>query len=235
MAGSVIAALALGLHLLTVGNPKIEKGTKRGYATAGLHLAPALESGRNTCAKHTPDCASNCLFFSGRGAMAKVKEARLRRTHLYFDDRDSFLRSLQMDIDRFAKNAQALDLIPTYRLNLTSDIRWETHSIPQNNPTHTFYDYTKLANRKSLPTNYKLTFSFSGDNIKDCKTALTNGINVAVPFMKRPDTWLGHPVIDGDADDLRFLDPSPCVVGLRAKGPLRKSPSSPFLGDNHHV
>jgi hypothetical protein len=167
--------------------------------------------------------------------MAKIKAARIRRTNLYFDERDSFLRSLQMDIERFAKNSEARDLIPTYRLNLTSDIRWEIHNVPQSNPKYQFYDYTKLANRKNIPPNYHLTFSFSGDNLADCKTALANGMNVAVPFLKQPATWLGYPVIDGDEDDLRFLQTSPCIIGLRAKGPLRKSPSSPFLGDNHHV
>lgn len=233
MSSSIISALALGLQLLTVGNPKIEKGTKRGYATAGLHLAPAYESGNNTCAAHTSDCASNCLFFAGRGAMGKVKAARIRRTNLYFNERDTFLRTLQMDIKRFAKNAAAQNLTPAYRLNLTSDIRWELHNIPQADPSNIYYDYSKLPNRKNLPPNYKLTFSFSGDNLAACRLALANGINVAVPFLKRPTTWLGHPVIDGDDDDLRFLDPSPCIVGLRAKGPLRKSPQSPFLGDNH--
>jgi hypothetical protein len=33
-----------------------------------------------------------------------------------------------------------------------------------------------------------------------------------------PARCMGAPVIDGDASDLRYLDPSPVVVGLRAKG-----------------
>jgi hypothetical protein len=37
-----------------------------------------------------------------------------------------------------------------------------------------------------------------------------------------PETYLGRPVIDGDEHDLRFLDPSGVVVGLRAKGKARK-------------
>ena len=49
---------------------------------------------------------------------------------------------------------------------------------------------------------------------------LAGGRNVAVVFngATLPDRCMGAPVIDGDASDLRYLDPSPAVVGLRAKG-----------------
>lgn len=229
----VVSRLSKNLSLLTVGNPKIVKGLGRGYATAGLSLAPAWESGKNTCPNHSKECSAACLFFSGRGAMKKVQDARIKRTLHYFNDREGFLQLLNSDIYQFCANAKALDLEPTFRLNILSDIRWERHGIPQRWKNITFYDYTKIPNRKNLPPNYKLTFSFSGNNLADCRKALANGISVAVPFKTLPAKWLGYPVIDGDADDLRFLDPAPCIVGLKAKGPLRKSPQSPFLGDNH--
>jgi hypothetical protein len=38
-------------------------------------------------------------------------------------------------------------------------------------------------------------------------------------------------VIDGDANDLRFLDPSPCIVGLRAKGKGARSDRTGFVLD----
>jgi len=38
-------------------------------------------------------------------------------------------------------------------------------------------------------------------------------------------TMFGHPIIDGDEHDLRFLDPAPVVVGLRPKGSLRGTES----------
>ena len=35
----------------------------------------------------------------------------------------------------------------------------------------------------------------------------------------------GKKVVDGDKNDLRFLDPKGVVVGLRAKGPARQDQS----------
>ena len=35
-------------------------------------------------------------------------------------------------------------------------------------------------------------------------------------------TYKGYSVVDGDLSDLRFLDPSGSIVGLRAKGKARE-------------
>ena len=40
-----------------------------------------------------------------------------------------------------------------------------------------------------------------------------------------PDTFLGKKVVDGDTNDLRFLDDSGIVVGLKAKGSAKKDTS----------
>jgi len=40
-----------------------------------------------------------------------------------------------------------------------------------------------------------------------------------------PNTYAGAPVVDGDASDLRFLDPDGVVVGLKAKGDAKKDTS----------
>jgi hypothetical protein len=44
-----------------------------------------------------------------------------------------------------------------------------------------------------------------------------------------PDTFRGLRVIDGDKDDLRFLDPKGVVVGLVAKGKKAKQDKSGFV------
>jgi len=226
--------LGRGLGLLTTNNSKVLKGGAKGFATAILHLAPAWESRHNTCAKHTKECAAACLYTTSWGAMAKVKEARVRRTKMFFEDRVGFLGLLHKDIERFVANANRLGMVPAVRLNGTSDIRWEVYGVPQKWGSLTFYDYTKLEQRKNLPPNYHLTFSFSGHNLEACRAALANGMNVAVPFAKVPPrTWLGYPTIDGDEDDLRFLNGGPHIIALKVKGRLRSQLDSPFIGDNH--
>jgi hypothetical protein len=232
MSSSEVSRLSRRLNLLTVANAKTTKGQAKGYATAILYLAPAWESGHNTCAKHTTECAEACLFSAGRGAMQNVIDARLRKTRMFFEERAKFLDLLDKDIEQFAANAAALDYEPAIRLNGTSDIRWEKYGVPQRHPRRRLYDYTKLTNRRDIPANYHLTFSYSGDNLADCMVALANGINVAAPFMKPPKTWLGYPVVDGDEDDLRFLNNETCVLALKPKGKLRSQPQSKFLGDN---
>jgi hypothetical protein len=49
---------------------------------------------------------------------------------------------------------------------------------------------------------------------------------MAVVFRgELPETFRGLPVIDGDKDDLRFLDPKGVVVGLKAKGSAKHDKS----------
>ena len=54
---------------------------------------------------------------------------------------------------------------------------------------------------------------------------LNRGTNVSVVFDRVPGEWLGRKVIDGDAHDLRFLDPEGVIVGLKAKGRAKKDTS----------
>jgi hypothetical protein len=116
------------------------------------------------------------------------------------------------------------------RLNGTSDIRWEIYKVYNGNnifqefPNVIFYDYTKIPNRRidGIP-NYSLTFSRAESNQKYTELAIQNGFNAAVVFRDTlPTTWNGIPVIDGDIDDLRFLDPKNVIVGLKAKGKAKK-------------
>lgn len=229
-----LGALSRGLRFLSVGNPKTLKGNGAGYLTGILHLAPANESGNNVCPFATPECASACLNTSGRGAMQRTQDARIRKTRAFFDDRATFLKELHGDIWLVVNIAGHYKMTPAIRLNGTSDIPWERHGVPQAWPHVVFYDYTKWPARRDLPANYHLTFSFSGHNLAECEAALAAGMNVAVPFRVAPATWLGYPVVDGDQDDLRFLNKGPCIIALKPKGRLRSQINSPFLGDNHH-
>jgi hypothetical protein len=87
---------------------------------------------------------------------------------------------------------------------------------------------------KELPANYHMTLSYSETNMKYADSILNATVkhktNMAVVFRdknKIPATFKGMPVIDGDKDDLRFLDPNdqPYVVALYAKGQAKKDHS----------
>jgi hypothetical protein len=231
--------------LLSVdSNPKVMKGNKLGYLTAILHLAPAdvAGTGVNLCPSSTAGCRAMCLNLAGRGGMIgasgtnTIQEARKRKSREYVADKVAFARRLIDEIGKFVAKAGRKGAVPCVRLNGTSDIVWERvlvdgKSIMEHFPNVTFYDYSKLANRKDLPSNYSLTFSLAENNDAQACVALNNGMNVAVVFSTRkgkplPATYsIGGKdwtVIDGDETDLRFLDPKGVIVGLRAKGKARK-------------
>ena len=94
-----------------------------------------------------------------------------------------------------------------------------------------WYDYTKIANRRNVPDNYHLTWSYSGANPKYSDmmdTAVSNGMNVAVVFRTKgtiPASFKGLPTVDGDKNDLRFLDPKGVAVALYAKGKAKHDTS----------
>ena len=156
--------------------------------------------------------------------MSTVQQARIRKTKLYFENREAFLADLIKDISSLVRRADKNNLKPCVRLNGTSDIRWESTGIMDLFPSTIFYDYTKHKNRKRLPKNYSLTFSRSEVTPnEDVDQAINNGMNVAVVFKDRlPLYWNNIPVIDGTTHDLRFLDPKSCIVGLVAKGTAKK-------------
>lgn len=226
-------------NLLTTGNPKIAKGLAQGYLTNILHLAPSKLSGRNVCPMATAGCAAACLNTAGRGGIIKrgettnmIQLARIRKTDHFFNDREAFMAQIVREIGNAIKLATKHGLTAVFRLNGTSDIRWETIPVTVKGvtyenvmaafPTVQFYDYTKIPNRRNLPANYHLTFSLAESNGANAVIALDNGMNVAAVFRKIPSKYLGHTVIDGDATDLRFLDPKGVIVGLKAKGKAKK-------------
>lgn len=220
------------MKLLTKNNQKVEKSLKDGYLTFILHLAPATLSGKETCPKRTAGCTASCLNTAGHGGMFKkgettnaVQEARIRRTKMFFENREEFIDTLKHDIVLAKKQAEKLGIKLCIRLNGTSDLSWEKYGIIEHFPDIQFYDYTKVRGRKvaHLP-NYHLTFSKAESNDMDVRLALSEGMNVAVVFGSKtlPETYMGRIVVNGDNTDLRFLDPAGVVVGLTAKGRAKK-------------
>jgi hypothetical protein len=224
------------MNLLSTANPKIQKGTKLGYLSFILHLAPANLSSINTCPKATAGCKAACLNTAGRGGMFKkgettnmIQKARIRKTLAFFNDREQFMADLAKDIRKGIKQATKLGLTPVFRLNGTSDLSFEKYEVEGAKnifslfPNVQFYDYTKVLGRKVADIdNYHLTFSAADGNDADVNKAIAQGMNVTVVFDKIPAEYKGKPVFNADETDLRFLDPKGVVLGLKAKGRAKK-------------
>ena len=218
--------------LLSTANPKIQKGTKLGYLSFILHLAPADLSGREVCPKRTAGCTDACLNLAGRGGMFRkgentnmIQKARIRKTVEFFSNRDQFMKDLYQDIRKAIKFAERKGLTPVFRLNGTSDLSWEKYTVGNTDmnlfqlfPTVQFYDYTKVLGRKTAQyPNYHLTFSRAENNDADVGMALAKGMNVTAVYDEIPEG-----MFSADETDLRFLDPRVGFIGLKAKGPAKK-------------
>jgi hypothetical protein len=222
--------------LVSAANPKIQKGTKLGYLSFILHLAPSTLSGKNTCPKATPGCIAACLNTAGRGGMFRagentniIQKARIRKTIYFFEDREQFMFDLVKDIRKGIKMAAKLNLTPVFRLNGTSDISWEKYEAEGGMnifglfPEVQFYDYTKVLGRKVTGiANYFLVFSKADGNDLDVALAMAAGMNIAAVFDKVPGEYMGVEVINADETDLRFRDKPGVVAGLKAKGRAKK-------------
>lgn len=224
--------------ILTSSNDKIKKALSLGYLTYGVHFAHSNLSGFDVCPDATEGCKLSCLDFAGRGQMESVKEARIEKTQTFFADVPAFMLRLNEEIGKAINYCQKKGLIPSFRLNLTSDIKWERikyngKTVFEHFPSIQFYDYTKSFSRlnHSIP-NYHLTFSRSDSSLNHvhCVLALKAGHNIATVFstmkgFNLPADYNGTEVIDGDKHDLRFLDKKGVIVGLRAKGPAKNDKS----------
>lgn len=218
-------------NLLSISaDAKTIKGETIGYLTGILYLAPAKTTKYNTCSMaQIAQCDKACLYSAGRGAFNNVQQSRIDKTLYFYEDRENFMLQLAANIKTLIKKAKSKGLKPLVRLNGTSDIRWENipfeyhANIMEAFPNVQFYDYTKDVNRKDLPANYDLTFSYSGvDTFAPyVEKAQSKGMRMAVVFRKEsniPATFKGILVVSGDKSDVRHLDDKGVIVGLYAKG-----------------
>lgn len=236
-------------NLLSISSDaKTSKGEKLGFLTGILYLAPYKTiSIYNTCAMaHIAGCDIACLYSAGRGAYSSVQNARINKTNWFYQDRESFINQLIKNINSLIYKANKQGLIPLIRLNGTSDIKWENigfyyqgksyNNIMELFPDIQFYDYTKIINRNNLPSNYDLTFSYSGkpEFIKYVNKAIAKNMRIAVVFKDKnnlPNEFMGLSVINGDNTDIRHLDPHNVIVALYAKGKA-KSDNTGFVVHN---
>lgn len=241
------------IKLLSIDtNAKTVKGQKEGYLTGILYIAPANLSGYNTCAlAEKAGCIAACLNTAGLGGVySSIQEARIKKARLFFEDRNTFMLNIVKDIELLIKRAAAKGFTPLVRLNGTSDIKWEnvtfdytfSHGKTRNVtifevfPEIQFYDYTKIPNRDNLPTNYDLTYSYSGvlSYQKYLDIAIAKGMRIAAVFRTEkniPKRFRGMDCIPGDNTDIRHIEPKGVIVALYAKGKAKKDYSG-FVIDN---
>jgi hypothetical protein len=189
-----------GTSLFTAqdANPKLakEQSAIPDRGTIGLTLLPEKQSGIiNTCPCATGECAKACLNMTGRGPMSQ--EARAKKLERVVTKGHSAAIVLHHEIDAHERAMTKQGKKAVVRLNVVSDIPWET-THPEFFSEHKntqFYDYTKIASRvlnadgskKQLPENYHLTFSSTGINGPDsnwhhARQHLNNGGVVAMVF-----------------------------------------------------
>ena len=227
-----------GRRPLLGSNTKTEKAKGLGIRAASLSLAPASESipygGRNMCPKASEGCAAACLIYAGCNGLPYNSLLRIAKTLVFLFNRDAFTALLNAELERHIRNSLKAGMVPALRSQTLHDRPSYGRKIAQRFPDLRVYDYTALVDyamcqtdsshqtprlAKHFPDNFHLTVSRKEDNHADCIRALRAGVNVAVVFDgPLPATFEGHPVIDGDEHDARFLDPKGVVVGLKLKG-----------------
>jgi hypothetical protein len=214
---------------------KTKKGKRWGFLTAVLYMSPALEADgiHDMCGGRSKECTKTCLHISGNSEIyPHILEARRRKTLDYLENFDAFVQRLSWDTDKLIRDAENRGLKPCERPNGTTDQPKLARAMAKRFPFMPFYDYSKLDRAwERTMENYHITFSFSGENYRECDRAMDHGLNVAVVFRGGlPKTWRGVPVIDGDKSDLRFKDPAGVVVGLKEKGRrIRQLPVGGFV------
>jgi hypothetical protein len=202
-----------------------------GQYTYLIYLAPAKQSGYNVCSHSTPECRLGCLATSGHAGMeliaggSRIKNSRIKKTRLFYENPAYFMAWMFAEIDYYQRKAKKDGFGFSIRLNGTSDIDWANVKVNGKNVFETFsnvmfYDYTKNPNKFiNKPSNYHLTFSYTGRNWNACEAILERGGNIAVVFnidkkKPLPAMYKGYTVLNGDMTDYRPADKKGAVIGL---------------------
>ena len=221
---------------LTQSQYKLDKSQAKGWKTVGLNLSPDVEAKLVLGNKKLPTmcamagtCASVCLVKTGMNKFPKHARVRALKTKEWIQAPKVFVANVSKEIAQAEQAAKRAGMKLAVRPNLLSDQPALAHMLAKAHPHVQFYDYTKLPRpRGRMLDNYHLTYSVSERTTReDLVHCLAYGINLAVvtnvrrgkPFPKTMRV-MGKclRIVDGDADDLRFLDDEGVVVGLRWKG-----------------
>lgn len=224
---------------------KLRLSEENGVLTYGIYIAPANMSGYEVC-PNSKWCREFCLNGSGHNKMEllsgknRIQTARIKKARLFFENKELFMQLLVHEIRRWRRYASKKNLGFAVRLNCTSDLSPKDFVLDGQNileifPDVQFYDYTKVYSRIAILgkySNYDLTYSYSGHNQNCCKKFLEKGGRVAVVFAnqhKIPRKFMDYPTCDGNTYDMRYLDPSSCVVVLHYHATANDFKSGKFV------
>lgn len=222
------------MNLLSKGktNAKLAKNERESYI---MYLSPHTNNskGTNLCPNASEECVLMCLYDSGFASVfASVNEARQRRTEFYINSKEEFIKQLANEINEYILEAEGKEIL--FRLNGTSDLdflamlkKYADFDFMKTPANVFFYDYTKILGKVKkygdCSEKYRLTFSYSGTNEKECLEALQAGANVAMVYKgKMPTVWNGYEVVDGDISDEEMFKYKSKVLALKLKGNKQK-------------
>ena len=228
-------------------NPLLQPGksntktAKNEMPTWSLSLAQANLSGHEVCPHRTKGCTEVCVGKAGMaGVFPTILQSRIRKTQLFFNNRAGFLSQLVKELSNANKWCEKHGKTGLVRLNTFSDIAWEKMLDLTAYPNLRFYDYTKNIKRafealEPGQEHRRVCYSLNEkSDMKKVRELIDRGGTVAVVFGDvlynpshnkigpLPDTYMGVPVVDGDATDDRFNDPRGVFVGLRLKGTIMR-------------
>lgn len=212
---------------------KLRLSKANGTMTYCIYLAPSDMSGYNVC-PYGEHCREHCLNGSGQNKCdelskgvegSKINRSRIKKTRLFYEDRETFMRLMIHEIKVKRERAKRMGYEFSIRINGTSDLSPCLFRDPQSGKNILelfndvqFYDYSKrpsAIHEQKMFANYDVTFSYDGYNWEYCKKHLDNGGKAAVVFFgELPKYFNGYRVIDANGYDMRYLDPKGCVMGL---------------------
>ena len=187
-------------------NSKIDKSLKvyPEYEASILQLLP----NKHLCVNYKL-CIKTCLAFKGLAKVyPSVIKSRKAKSEYFVNDTDTFIKQLIREIKNQEKRALKKNKNPVVRLNGFTDIDYEKFGIFKLFPNVQFYDYSadyeRVLNNNNPNLHY--TFSYKGNNLKECIELLKNDVSIAVIDIPENQFFNDYEVehIDGDKHDFRF-------------------------------
>jgi hypothetical protein len=167
----------------------------------------------------TAGCKAACLNTAGRGGIMAghgilsaadvangirntIQHARIRRTKLFFADRAAFMADLVSDIGKAIAKAKRAGYTPAFRLNGTSDIRWESIAVG-NGAANVFELFLvcsstitqRLRTAKISPRIIRSHSPWPMETTRKLTQALNAGMNVAAVFRDKATVARYRPTV----------------------------------------